>query len=109
MNLAGHIWDKETQDWSLLSERVKGYASVNGQLQEKEIYIPIRDYNFQYALHKSDGDVAKALDYVEEHLMKNGKPVYLPGVLMEKALNPDPRSYTYGRILREIDENKLTK
>lgn len=113
MQVAGLRWDKEYKDWMILSERCQYWrknTAEDRKYNEKawfkaDGYLPIRFFNYQIALHKCNGDHAKALFMADIAFIVNGKAVYLPDRVNERlGLSPDERHYTYGRIFREIDE-----
>lgn len=114
--IAGIKWDEKEKDWIILSDECEYYALNNAEQRKanedrwykKKGNLTLRDYNFQYALSKTDWDMEKAMDYAEQHLFElDGKPVYLPDELARlNGVDPKERRYSYGRMLREIDEQK---
>jgi len=68
---------------------------------KSKMWIPVRYYNYKYALSLCGNDREKATEYVKIHLTGlNQKPIYLPDRFEE--LTGTTKSYT--KILMEIDE-----
>ncbi len=126
--IAGYVYDRGK--WNVISNEVEYWQLVapgsnveDKKWQKKLGWLPIRDYNFEYACYqcpkivKSEMsgktlkvfDLEKAIEYVKDKLMVNGEPVYLPELLAEKAdptrdqLKKPPKSYN--KILLEEKEN----
>lgn len=66
-----------------------------------KMWLPIRSYNYRYALSLCNDDHVKAIAYVKEHLtgLDQG-PIYLPDRFEE--LTGTKKSYT--KIMMDIDE-----
>lgn len=112
--LAGYIWNEDDQEWTILQDEIVYYhlntsddkKSNEGKWYKKKGWLTARDYNFEYAYYVCDGDIEKAMDYVEDKLTElDGKPVYLPEVLGgEVELKPGQKFPSYTKILKEERE-----
>jgi len=77
----------------------------------RDTFLPVKDYNFKYALYQCGGIIEKAIEYAKEKLIVNGKPIWLPDEFKKKyeQLHPmdDAPKYTYASILRGVENNTL--
>lgn len=121
-DVAGH--ELESGEWKIISDEVdywqlsEAHSTVTERKWKKRPgFLPIRDFNFQYAMYQfkhSDDQVLSAMKYAKEKLFNpQGHPAYLPELLAEKA---DPmRDQTqkppkgYGKILQEEKDFGETK
>lgn len=113
-----HIAGLKVRDhkWVILKEKVNCWKlndSSSKRANEASWYrtemsLPIRFYNFQFALAKS-GNIEDALEYAAEKLFQGGKPVHLPDLLASKAGhdNHSEKHFTYGKILKDLKNNDL--
>ena len=116
LRIAGHRWHDKNGLWSLISDKVEYWhlespaSGVESKKWKKRTgYLPIRDFNFQYALarfeYEKDGkvfqNIEKALDYAEKELFNlDGTPVYLPDKLAIKAGKlTDEKHFSYNKLL----------
>lgn len=94
--------------WVILQEFLDGWVkNKDDRGREKwirgEVKLPVRYYNFEYAMAKNNGDINQAIKYAEEKLFDHqGKPVYLPDLIAAKAgLHTIERHFNYVKILDE--------
>ena len=100
-NVSGNKFDPHTGEWVIVSDECEYWhlnANDDRKTNEKKWYkkagwLPIRELNFQYAFEINDHDLAKTIDCAETKLFMNGKPIYLPAFLWEKA---DPIEFSEG-------------
>lgn len=100
----------ENGQWVIVSDRCEFWQkSREEKLRSNESrwyrgkgYLPIRYYNFEYALEKC-GSIKAALPYAEEKLFHGHEPVYLPDLFNQKAgFSINERHYSYKQILDEL-------
>jgi len=113
MRNAGFTWKPEIKDFTIISEEIDSWASSredNPRANEKKWrrdiqWLPVRYYNFLYALSVCGDDLDKAMDYSEKNLFDlEGKPVYLPDrlAMVEGKDNNSEKHFTYSKILRDV-------
>jgi len=112
MRNAGFTWKPEVKDFTIISEEIEHLQLNKKGVLEKEMgWLPVRYYNFLYALSKCGNNLDKAMDYSEENLFGlDGRPVYLPDEIAKLDGWDEQRSKTptsYNKILKEIDEKKM--
>lgn len=96
------------EQWVILQDRILGYIPSKDdrgrqKWQRGQKLLPVRYYNFQYAMAKSNGDINAAINYAENKLFSNGEPVYLPDLLAQKAgLYTEEPHFFYNKILDEV-------
>jgi len=124
MEIAGLGYDKELNQFTFKTNKCKGKCinlNENRKANEDhmntwELELPIRYYNFCYALAKSDFDIGKALKYAKENLFDLADdPVFLPGKLSETEYDQkkgEERVVTYmsdTKILNWVDMKRREK
>lgn len=117
-------------DWIFIADEIE-YWHLNSpesqvpdrKWKKKKGFLPVRDFNFQFACYKcpkivisASGEkikafnLVKAIKYAKEKLFISGQPVNLPEFLWEKS---DPINFdknkkppkSYNQILQEEEEN----
>lgn len=110
--VAGFEWDKEYKDWVLISNKCTGKrVNPNGNrkanedhLIKSDMWLPLRYYNFLYALHQCAGDIKKTIKYAKEKLEElDGEPVYLPDLL---AIKTGDQNMSYTKIMNLVVRKK---
>jgi len=120
VEVAGLRWNGETKSWAFLEDKCEFWKlnknserrSNEAKWYKKEGWLPLRYNNFMYALYKVGGfDIKQAIEYAKRELFGVvGEPVYLPDVLnVAKGLPVDVKNYTYGQILREMDQGLIRR
>lgn len=109
--VAGFRWDKNKEEFVIITSKCEHWKlNTNDQKKTNEAkwykaegYLPIRFYNFQYALKMCRDDIGKAVAFAKERLFDaDGLPIYLPDELSRvNQIDPNERRYTYNKILSE--------
>ena len=65
---------------------------------KKEGWLPLRYYNFQLALAKTNDNLLEAMEYAKKRFFMENDPIYLPDILPQV----DGQEISYGKILKDI-------
>jgi len=104
--------------WIIESDNVEYYQLTNASSQDKgkrytkkKGWLPVRDLNFQYAMHRNKNNIINAMKFAKEKLFDiSGDPVYLPEEMaLSNGLDPEKRPYSYSSIFKEIEDEKIRK
>jgi hypothetical protein len=104
----------------MVAEKCKGMAinqndhrkSNESHFTEQTLWLPVRFYNFKYALSQRKFDIEKALEYAERELFDlGGSPVFLPDILSEKEIDKTGKEVvkeyvSYTKIIKAVEEKE---
>lgn len=97
---AGVYWSEETRDWVYLSEEINCIKNTEGGgIKDQSVRIPIRAYNFEYALWEvmqEDRMGSITINTLREAVKKGYANKYLPSM---KGFN------SYSQLLSSISNN----